>query len=70
MGRRGGRGAWPYVPAPGQPTVAWDLEPSTYAITPGEAARFAAVVSGGDVPAAIDAVLGALRAPVAALAAG
>jgi len=64
------RGAWPYVPAPGQPTVAWDLEPSTYAITPGEAARFAAVVSGGDVPAAIDAVLGALRAPVAALAAG
>jgi len=28
------------------------------------------VVSGGDVPAAIDAVLGALRAPVAALAAG
>jgi glycosyltransferase involved in cell wall biosynthesis len=63
------RGAWPYLPAPGQRSVVWDLHAGAVSpVTPAEAARFAAVVPAGDAAGAVDALLQAIAPRLGAAA--
>src|SRR4051812_32546175 len=61
------RGPWPYVPQPGQPSVLWDRGGDPELRTPGEAARYDAVLTAGDdVTRGVDGFLAAVAPLVGA----
>ena len=61
------RGPWPYVPGPGETAVLWPLADAAADVTEREAARFAAVLDGGeDVGAGVAALLDAVTPRIGA----